>query len=1498
MSSSKFMNRILLNLNNKKDNKDDFKTKIVQNKRKSLEFQNTHFLNLQNIRYKKKSVEIPRQRLKKNSLESINIKNKKNSLEFFNPRNSKLSNKISQFELTRKKSILSYNGFTYNNNGNSSFSGSEIDYKVIGEEIKYNLLEMKNNLMDLNDGLDIYKENSCNGEFDEGLTSYEILKDLKNDNDSSKNSKKIKIRKSLTNRVPFNLNKKGNNLNIKKFNCVKNNIANHKSCKILRKRFKKSEKFDLKKTDIKALLAEKNRIYRKGGQIEDSYNESESDEEIESDNFLINPETTTFFIYDSIIAILAIYSLIFIPFEMADDCFCDEGKNKYKNYIKFIIDILFIIDVIINFFLEFYTTTEKLVKSRSKIINNYLSGWFFFDLLNAVPMNIIYHYYCQSYPFQICHTYEKRDPAYLLVLLKCLKALKIFKMPVTKKNQLISLLTELASNNTTETVDLIIELLLVIFGLHILSCIHIFIGKYTYPGWIFANEFKDNSKFNLYMISIYYLITTMTTVGYGDISSDSFVEIIFRIILLAVGIVCYSWIISSISNGINKQSYASLNYSNECNVLENIRRENAELTFELYNEIMKHLEYKNFHQQIYDKNLLIDSLPYSLKNNLIFSMYKMEIQKFAFFKGISNTNFLSKILYNFSPKICKKNEILLKENEIIDEIYFVREGRLTLEIAINMNMPEESANEYLSQEFNNFAFNFEEEDAFNNLPNIIDENISEHSISSIFEEKHKNVLFSVLGDKDFNLNKKDPTIIYLKISDVYKNETYGELYMYHGKRSPFSVKVKTKSVKLYIIKKDDYSNLCDSYKNVIQRIQKKEKKNIKKIKNILINTIDRFCNSNGIRIKDEYIPSIEKAKKELNKNMLPNIFKNNNISKSILNDEIDEKINKTIIEFNNEFKKVSTKLKMKNKYELKKEIITKERNKMKNVNGDVNANVNINKKRVKPMYRSLNILQKGSIGSNIVRSFSPNNKNELSLPKNSHYLTSKELSNLIYKKIKDEKKKLNEKLKISESNNKIEINNEIKINEIKPVVKAKEESDKTLKNFNSNHTDNEKESNKTVKLELNDNESGDKEPLTINNLSEELQKIIRSRFENDQMLKNNENKLKIEHIHIEINNYKNNINYIYNNSFLDNSKINTSNNLSNFNINSSKSENIAFNGEINQNINEYEKNNNKKYKKSSSYNLKNKEKKKKKDNSHEALKLNKRKYRKKALSLLFKNNENKSKIKKEGTEQNSTGLSLSPINSSKFLSKLNTSKLISPNYKYQKSSVNNKNILLKLNEEIDTNNNFSSENLTATSADSFHIKRSYKNLNQASGGKYIKNKKLQNKTIKFIKEFDINRKKEWDLKSRFTGTFDIHNLMKGNKEEEENKFKKIEKTIKSVKTKMNDILLNKKKKSKIYLNIPDKDENNDSMIAHSPSPKKRRSKLTKNKLSLNSDSENYNNSSLQMISLSINPDDTLTKLNCSNNEMIRMNIKKDNLMRSENVINYNNYNSFFSDKKK
>ena len=109
----------------------------------------------------------------------------------------------------------------------------------------------------------------------------------------------------------------------------------------------------------------------------------------------------------------------------------------------------------------------------------------------------------------------------------------------------------------------------------------------------------------------------------------------------------------------------------------------------------------------FDKDLLINTLPYSLKNKVIFSMYKSSIENFHFFKGISNTNFLVDVLSYFTPVTGKKNELLLKENALIEEVYYVKEGRIALEVPINMDNPEESTNKYLSDEFLSFAFDFD-----------------------------------------------------------------------------------------------------------------------------------------------------------------------------------------------------------------------------------------------------------------------------------------------------------------------------------------------------------------------------------------------------------------------------------------------------------------------------------------------------------------------------------------------------------------------------------------------------------------------------------------------------------------------------------------------------------------------------------------------------------------------------------------------------------------------
>ena len=98
----------------------------------------------------------------------------------------------------------------------------------------------------------------------------------------------------------------------------------------------------------------------------------------------------------------------------------------------------------------------------------------------------------------------------------------------------------------------IITIFLSFCFLNITSCIFIFLGRYSYPNWIIKLNIQDESYLNLYLTSTYFVIVTIITVGYGDITGDSIPEIIFQALLVIVGTIAYSFIISYFSNYIIK----------------------------------------------------------------------------------------------------------------------------------------------------------------------------------------------------------------------------------------------------------------------------------------------------------------------------------------------------------------------------------------------------------------------------------------------------------------------------------------------------------------------------------------------------------------------------------------------------------------------------------------------------------------------------------------------------------------------------------------------------------------------------------------------------------------------------------------------------------------------------------------------------------------------------------------------------------------------------------
>ena len=73
-------------------------------------------------------------------------------------------------------------------------------------------------------------------------------------------------------------------------------------------------------------------------------------------------------------------------------------------------------------------------------------------------------------------------------------------------------------------------LLCLVLMCHFVGCMWIFVGR-TVPdvdegisGWIEAGEYTSLTIPQLYLTSFYFAMTTLTTVGYGDISGQNTTE--------------------------------------------------------------------------------------------------------------------------------------------------------------------------------------------------------------------------------------------------------------------------------------------------------------------------------------------------------------------------------------------------------------------------------------------------------------------------------------------------------------------------------------------------------------------------------------------------------------------------------------------------------------------------------------------------------------------------------------------------------------------------------------------------------------------------------------------------------------------------------------------------------------------------------------------------------------------------------------------------------------
>lgn len=366
--------------------------------------------------------------------------------------------------------------------------------------------------------------------------------------------------------------------------------------------------------------------------------------------------------------IFILYQAIVIPFVIA----LDLVKNPTLVLLEIIQDCFFVVDLIINFNTA-YVQEGELVVDRKKIALKYLKGWFTLDLISSIPYGIVVS--TKDY-FNI-----NSNKLYSLEILGLLRILKISRMfgltkllRIAKLNMMVRFFND---NFDSKLVSLLNEFLKVIFLLliisHWMACIWYYIGKSTHDSsWIDDCEIRDAQIKDKYVASLYFVLISMMTVGFGDISPMNTKERVFAVFLQLASGIFFAYMLGTTASLV--QTISISNEEDEIKYHSMIQLVNRKgINRDLSNRITEYLKLRIKDRELkkFDPELF----------NMLDSKLKEEVKVILNIKFVVEMNFLKsrvnfvKILVNeIIEESFYPSETIYNENELSKKVFFLNTG--------------------------------------------------------------------------------------------------------------------------------------------------------------------------------------------------------------------------------------------------------------------------------------------------------------------------------------------------------------------------------------------------------------------------------------------------------------------------------------------------------------------------------------------------------------------------------------------------------------------------------------------------------------------------------------------------------------------------------------------------------------------------------------------------------------------------------------------------------
>jgi len=349
------------------------------------------------------------------------------------------------------------------------------------------------------------------------------------------------------------------------------------------------------------------------------------------------------------------------------------GLTARRQAVDLLVDIFFWLDMLICFRTG-YTDSRQMVNMNAAFVaKKYLSTWFGVDFLSVIPFDDI----------------AVRSVAVSLTARSSLQ-LQLLRLPrLLRVGRLVKNLSSLAAADALRIVKLTVMFLLLA---HWAACMFFFLGRWqvefdrqspfsgnqswiqAFPGHGFAYAAADTRT--RYTAALYWAVTTMTSVGYGDIVPLSSVERGFACFVELLGAISTALVFGNVALLVQGFEGAKARYRERLAALDEFIAFHS-LPPELAQRLRGATEYLWVAHAGLDAGTVLADLPPTLRAEVMSHVQAGVVQAASLFRHCDPA-LVSAVVLRLRPQVVLRGDTIYEEGDPGQDLLFVGKGTVEL----------------------------------------------------------------------------------------------------------------------------------------------------------------------------------------------------------------------------------------------------------------------------------------------------------------------------------------------------------------------------------------------------------------------------------------------------------------------------------------------------------------------------------------------------------------------------------------------------------------------------------------------------------------------------------------------------------------------------------------------------------------------------------------------------------------------------------------------------